>query len=85
MNHRPVCVKCGVEMRPETNGVGLLDMADFGPCRIWDADKYKCPTCSHEIVVGFAQGPVAHHVQANFNEFVSDYRERNLLIKCRRR
>lgn len=29
--HRPVCPKCHVELRPERNGVGILDMANFGP------------------------------------------------------
>lgn len=84
MYHRPVCVKCGVEMRPETNGVGLLDMADFGPYQIWDADKYKCPTCGYEIVVGFGQAAIAEHFEESFNQQVDYYRRRNLLVECRR-
>ena len=45
MNHKPVCVKCERELKPERNGVGCLDMADFGPCAVWDSDLWKCPTC----------------------------------------
>ena len=52
MNYKPVCVKCGLEMKPETNGVGVLDIADFGPYKIWDAHKWKCPGCKYEIVTG---------------------------------
>ena len=67
MYHRPVCTKCQLEMRPEKNGVGVLDMADFGPYQLWDADSYKCPNCQFEIVVGFGQVPVAHHHEEGFN------------------
>ena len=82
MNHRPVCVKCQVEMRPEKNGVGVLDMADFGSYKIWDADKWKCPKCNHEIVVGFGQRAIAEHYEGEcFEHFVNDYEERGLLIK----
>lgn len=84
MYHRPVCVKCGVELKPGTNGVGLLDMADFGPYQVWDADKYKCPTCGYEIVVGFAQAAISAHYNQNFTKVVSTYSKRNLLIKCKR-
>lgn len=60
MYHRPVCVKCHFEMIPEENGVGLLDMASFGPYKIWEADKYKCPGCGHEVVVGFPSHGTDH-------------------------
>ena len=44
-----VCAKCenkyvpedtglGTEMRPETNGVYVIEMADFGPYKVWRAD-----------------------------------------------
>ena len=71
MRHRPVCVKCKLEMRPETNGVGLLDMfnppdkPEPQPYQVWDADLWKCPECGCEIVVGFGEGPVARHFEAN--------------------
>jgi len=85
MNHEPVCVKCKREMRPETNGVGVLDMANFGPCQVWDADKWKCPVCGIEIVVGFAQGPIArHHDKEFFERVVDGYRKCGLLIESRR-
>jgi len=56
-------------MRPEHNGVGLLDM--FRPSdhdepqayQIWDADLWKCPKCGYEIVTGFGQHPIAEHWQ----------------------
>jgi DNA-directed RNA polymerase subunit RPC12/RpoP len=83
MNHNPVCAKCNKEMRVVKNGVGVLDMADFGPCKIWDADKWKCPTCGYEIIVGFGQGPIREHFQDDFDRVVTDYRNQNLLVECR--
>lgn len=72
-------------MQTETNGVGVLDIANFGPCAIWDSDLWKCPTCGNEVVIGFAKGAVAYHHQVEyFNKVVNDYRERGLLIECRR-
>ena len=71
MYHRPVCVKCECEMRPEQNGVGLLDYFNPSdsdtpqPYRIWDADLWKCPKCGFEIVTGFGQRPIAEHYQQN--------------------
>lgn len=67
MYHRPICVKCECELRPDENGVGLLDMfnpsdkPDPQPYQIWDADLYKCPKCGYEVVVGFGNNAVAHH------------------------
>ena len=83
MNHRPVCVKCQVEMRPEKNGIGVLDMADFGPYKIWDADKWKCPKCAIEVIIGFGQQAIAEHYEAErFKHFCEGYEEQGLLIKC---
>ena len=74
MNHRPVCVKCQTEMRPENNGVGLLDMANYSPSQIWAADLYKCPSCRQEIVVGFGVNAISYHTDENFDRTVNHYR-----------
>ena len=81
MYHRPVCAKCEVEMRPEKNGVGVLDMAEFGPYKIWDADLYKCPKCGYEVIVGFAHFAIAEHHEANFESTVQSYRDKERLYK----
>ena len=84
--HKPVCVKCQREMRPERNGVGCLDIADFGPYAIWDSDLWKCPTCGYEIIVGFAQQAIAYHHQGEyFNKVREDYVKRGLLVESRSR
>ena len=86
MNHKPVCVKCNREMSPERNGVGCLDIADFGADAVWDSDLWKCPTCGYEILVGFGQKAIAYHHQGEyFNKVREDYAKRGLLVESRSR
>ena len=79
--HRPVCIKCNCELQPERNGVGVLDMANFGPCDLYDADLWKCPRCGIEVVGGFASGPIASHYKEGFQEIIASYEKQGLLIK----
>ena len=79
--HRPVCVKCNCELRPETNGVGVLDVNDNGAYELWDADKWKCPRCGMEVVGGFAYNPISAHYEADFQKMIEHYRSKGLLIE----
>jgi hypothetical protein len=79
--HRPVCKKCNCELRPETNGVGVLDMANFGPAELYDADLWKCPKCGIEVVGGFGHGPIASHFEPDFQRTITGYESKGLLIR----
>jgi len=68
-------------MRPETNGVGVLDMASFGPYKIYDADLWKCPKCGKKVIGGFGIGALAHHNDDIFQPLVDAYQERDKLYK----
>jgi len=81
MYHRPVCVKCKTEFEPERNGIGLLDMADYSPYKIWEADLYKCPKCGIEIVVGFGQQAIFAHYQDGFEGYLDLKRKKSLVIE----
>ena len=72
MYHRPVCVKCSIELRPKTNGVTVADyfMEDAKIYKLWEADLYQCPKCSLQIVVGFGQNAYAEHHTDNCDEKV---------------
>lgn len=66
---RMVCVKCQVKLKPEKNGVTVVET--FGtdsdePYKLWDADLWKCPNCGVQIVSGFAQHNYAEHYQPDF-------------------
>ena len=79
--HRPVCVKCKCELHPETNGVGVLDVVDFGDYELWDADKWKCPKCGMEVIGGFGNGSISAHYKADFEAMIKHYKDKDLLIK----
>ncbi len=60
MRIAPVCCKCNKEFRCEKNGVEAIEQADFGDYKYFRTDKYKCPTCGIEVLVGFGE-PLIHH------------------------
>jgi len=72
--HRPVCPKCNCELHSHENGVGVVDMAKFGPYEIWNADLWKCPKCGIEVVGGFGKGPITRHFEDNFERIKSGYK-----------
>jgi len=55
--HRPVCIKCKVELRCEETGVIVVDFTNENkrPYKAWSGDTWKCPICSTEIVVDFGR------------------------------
>jgi len=53
MSRPYVCVSCCREMRCEENGVIALELIEDGtPYRIFFSDKWKCPVCDHEVLLG---------------------------------
>lgn len=78
---REVCVPCEVEMRVETVGVAILEMASFGPYRLWMADLMKCPHCGHEAVTRFANGPFTEHFQPGFEKLLAQTRTERRVIE----
>jgi len=79
--HRPVCMKCKCELHPEKNGIGVLDMAWFGPYELFDADMWKCPKCGLEVVGGFGYDSISAHYKPNFQETIALYKSRGLLVE----
>lgn len=60
---RPICVDCQVEMEPVKNAFIVELMAADKPYQKFSSDKWACPNCQFEVVVGFGQKPVAEHYQ----------------------
>ena len=62
------CVKCGIPFRPEKNGVIMHAMVNEGREYYYsiECDKWKCPGCGAEILVGFAQNPFCHNVDTKY-------------------
>lgn len=79
--HRPVCPECECEMRPERNGVGVLDMAEFGPCDLYDADLWQCPKCGKKVIGGFGNGPMVSHYGEGFARLVQTRTDKGILYR----
>ena len=61
----PICVDCQIEMRPAKNGFVVELMAADRPYQKWSTDKWACPNCSFEVVVGFGRQPLAESWQGS--------------------
>lgn len=58
---RPIfCARCLRDLRPEKNGVYLLEMAGDPPqpYALWHADLWTCPECKTRIISGYGGSPV---------------------------
>lgn len=84
MFHRPVCVKCQVEMEPAKVGVVCLDMAEFGPYKMTESDLYQCPICGIQILTAFGEGSM-HHNEPRFKPYLKAARANNRIIECKER
>jgi len=52
----PICVSCRVEYRCQQNDFLVNDIeAGVFPRTYWLGDKFQCPVCNSEIVVGFGR------------------------------
>ena len=70
-----ICVKCQCELRPSTNGTVVVEMAKFGPYKMWEADALKCLGCGIEVVAGFADHAFAEHYEKGFDHTLTALEE----------
>lgn len=63
VSNKPICVKCERELEKVRSGVKVVEMFQGNKeiYRVWNADKYRCPTCKIEAVIDFAGRPLAQH------------------------
>lgn len=71
-----VCVKCQVELKPEHNGVKVVELFQKNEAiyKIWNADKWKCPKCKFEVVAGFGAQPLMEHYEGDIKAFLEELR-----------
>lgn len=79
---KPICVPCQRFYRPKRNGFffiegmpragvngakpGLKEPHLWQPYKLWCGDKWYCPNCGSEIIVGTGMNPIAERYQDNF-------------------
>ena len=82
--HRPVCVKCEVELTCKENEVGCLDISDNREVQVWDSDLWACPVCGYELVTGFGRMPVDHDMNDTLARTIQNYRDRSRIVNNKR-
>ena len=80
MLRKPVCAKCETSYKPEENGVYVAEMYQKNTSiyKLWCGDLWKCPVCSHEIVIGF--GNPTHCSDENLEAKVIELKEKGRTI-----
>jgi len=63
-NHKTACT-CGLEHEILKTGVWVVEMADFGPYKLWSADLRGCAK-GHTVLAGFGDGPIAGYYEPGF-------------------
>lgn len=74
---KPVCVKCECDLKPERNGVWCVETVgqERRLYKVWHSDKWKCPSCGVEVLVGFGKNPIlqeGEHNGIDIVEFVTN-------------
>ena len=57
-----VCVPCGREMKILKTGVVAIELVseDGKPYKAYSFDKFRCPNCGHEVLLGHGD-PVGNY------------------------
>ena len=92
---KPICVPCQrfyrctkigyyfIEGMPiDTHASpGLATPEHWKPYKIWVGDKYTCPDCGAEIVIGVGLNRLAEHYEPDFQEVVKRLGADQLVVK----
>jgi hypothetical protein len=52
------------------------------PYKLWQADKYQCEGCGHEIVVGFGRQPIRERHHEDFDQAVRSFKAEYQVNDC---
>lgn len=77
---KPICVSCQrfyrivktgvyfVESMPKSDRVlpGTREPHRWKPYKLWSGDKWACPDCGAETIVGVGAAPVSEHYKPDF-------------------
>jgi DNA-directed RNA polymerase subunit RPC12/RpoP len=72
---KPVCVKCGKEMKIEKSGATALYYA-FDPPEpyvVYGADLWECVKCGNQILNGFGREPIWQHFEGNMPNWDKEF------------
>jgi hypothetical protein len=56
-----ICIFCQREYIIKKQGVVVVEIASFGPYKLWNADLKECPGCGHLMIGGVAKDVFIDH------------------------
>ena len=79
-----VCVPCKRDYKIIKSGNYVVEMFldPPQPYKIQNGDRWECPKCGHQIIAGFAHGPLAEHFQDNFGTLLIKVEADENTIHC---
>lgn len=61
-------------MFAEKNGVYFTTLLSDGRrYQLWSGDKWKCPDCGGEVIVGVGHSPIAEHFEKDFAQKIEAF------------
>ncbi len=67
------CSTCLLWMKVRRNGVNVLETLEDGttPYKVWEADLWECPECSHQVLSGFGLHAISEKHKDHFAEHLA--------------
>jgi hypothetical protein len=75
---------CGGEFTTVQIGVDVIELASFGPYKIWSADLLECRFCAKQII-RTGDKPFAEHYQDGFADRLEATKKRDHVIAPERK
>lgn len=68
-----VCSSCQLEYTVKKTGVHVVEYAEFGPYKLWEADEWECPGCGATICAGFGDNAISEHYESKFQQILDKF------------
>ena len=78
---KPVCMKCFLEYHTYRVGVVVVEMASFGPYKLWNADLLQCKGCGARLVANFGEEAI-HHNGDTFKAMLATAKDAHNIYYC---
>lgn len=84
---KPICCACNLFYRPAKLGVTVMEGRPISrdvwlPYKLWQADRWKCQGCGHELITGFGRDPISEGHKPDFQDWVKSMPPERQINDC---